>query len=388
MKPIYILYLFALLLIGGCRKEEPVGQIPTDNIPPRNITNIEVENISGGAIIKYDLPTDEDLLYVKAEYETLPGKLVESRSSVYKNELTVQGYGNTNESKIKLFAVDRSGNRSEPVFVKIKPLTPSITNIFNSLKLSEDFGGVHLSWSNEDRAAISVHMLAKDSIGDMNNFETVYTSTASGDMAFRGFDTIPRMFGVYLRDHWDNFSDTLIGVLHPIFEEELDKSGFEEHWLPTDQKCDFGWQMYYAWNGKLGEPGFHTPMGTFPQTITIDLGVTAKLSRYKIWQRKGSTYAYNFGNPRLWEVWGSVDPADDGSFDGWFKLRDCESVKPSGLPLGQLSNEDIEAIDRGEEYVIPLNAPEVRYIRFKFLDSWSGTAWIHFVELSFFGQVK
>src|SRR3546814_4699641 len=58
-------------------------------------------------------------------------------------------------------------------------------------------------------------------------------------------------------------------------------------------------------------------------------------------------------NPRRWEVWGSNEPAEDGSYEGWFKLADCESYKPSGAPVGELTAEDIE---RSEEHTSELQS--------------------------------
>ena len=57
---------------------------------------------------------------------------------------------------------------------------------------------------------------------------------------------------------------------------------------------------------------------------------TAQLSRFTSWQRSmGGSYYYRAGAIKEWEVWGRSDlPSSDGSWDGWTKLADCESIKP------------------------------------------------------------
>src|SRR3546814_16205185 len=70
---------------------------------------------------------------------------------------------------------------------------------------------------------------------------------------------------------------------------------------------------------------------------------------------------YSGGTPTLFEVWGSNDPASDGSYDGWVKLMDCEIVKPSGRPVPENTGEDIEVAQAGHDYSFPLDAERVRY---------------------------
>ena len=89
---------------------------------------------------------------------------------------------------------------------------------------------------------------------------------------------------------------------------------------------------------------------------------------------------------KQWEVWGRNDaPSQDGSWEGWTKLMDCQSVKPSGLPVGQLSEEDRTRVAEGETFLFPKGVPEVRYIRFKVNDVWNTAEgrFLTFTELTF-----
>src|SRR5690606_28400354 len=96
-------------------------------------------------------------------------------------------------------------------------------------------------------------------------------------------------------------------------------------------------------------------------------------------------------NVKLFEIWGTnEEPNPDGSWDSWTKIMDCEATKPSGLPLGQLSEEDITYALGGEEYKLPEGTPPLRYIRIKVLDTWDPKQNDHslFGELTVYGIIE
>ena len=134
----------------------------------------------------------------------------------------------------------------------------------------------------------------------------------------------------------------------------------------------------------------HTWGGTgWPQMFTIDLGGLKKFSRMKLWQRLPSDgFYYAHGNPKTWEVYGRADePEMDGSWDNWTLINECSMVKPSGLPMGSVTNEDIDAAHDGHEFTFDVDTtPEVRYIRIKITATWDGATYCNFAEMSVFGQ--
>ena len=69
-----------------------------------------------------------------------------------------------------------------------------------------------------------------------------------------------------------------------------------------------------------------------PQWFTFDLGVKARLSRFKF-HHQYNTAHYVAGDPKVMEVYGSNNPNPDGSWDSWI-LGTFESIKPSGLASG------------------------------------------------------
>jgi len=101
----------------------------------------------------------------------------------------------------------------------------------------------------------------------------------------------------------------------------------------------------------------------------------------KEWQAPDRLYSQQ--DVKRFEVWGSNDPAADGSWDSWTKLLTCESIKPSGLPTGQTSEEDVAYAKAGERFVFPEGTPAVRYIRIKVLETWGEDNWSTTSELTF-----
>jgi hypothetical protein len=65
---------------------------------------------------------------------------------------------------------------------------------------------------------------------------------------------------------------------------------------------------------------------------------------------------------------------------------DCESIKPSGLPLGQLSIEDEEQARNGEDFTNNPNNPPVRYIRILAKRTWANGANFQIGEVEIYGD--
>ncbi len=382
--------IFILIISGfiafAC-SEEPVGQQPVDSVPPGMVTDVKVENTSGGAILTYKLPPDEDLLYVKAVYSRKDDNIIsESRSSLYTDTLKVEGFGDTRERQVKLISVDRSRNESPEVVTTIVPLEPAVTSIGKTLDLMADFGGVHGYWDNPTRAEVSVVILKEDQNKEYIPIETFYSTRIAGSGASRGMDTIQANFGIYVQDRWENRSEAKYFTLTPIYETKFDRLKFRQVMLPGDEGDAWSWIMPNMWDDIVGNQGFHTTEGSgrWPHSFTMDLGVTGQISRLKLWQREG--YYYSRGNPKKFEVWGCqiLDPT--GSWESWTKLMDCTSIKPSGLPEGQNTAEDIEWAAAGEEFICSPMNPKVRYIRFLVTENWAHLDFVHISEIQFFGD--
>jgi hypothetical protein len=369
-------------------EEEPIGQQPTDSVPPGAVSNVTVENIAGGARLTYTLPEDEDLLYVKAVY-LRNGEVCESRTSLYKDTLKIEGFGDTQSREVKVIAVDRSRNESTPVPATVEPLEPPVITIGKTLYMEADFGGINAVWENNNSAEISVVILQEsESLMEYIPVETFYSSRVDGKGSVRGMDTVLYKLGVYVQDRWGNRSEVKYFELTPIFETLFDRLKFRDASLPGDGP-HFGspWVLARLWDGIWNADTGYSSMGgqkEFPQSITIDMGVLGKISRLRVYQRAGMEFGG--GNVKRFEVWGceTLDPS--GEWDSWTKLMDCVSIKPSGLPLGQLTNEDLDVARNGADYANSPSNPKVRYIRIKVLESWLPGNNFQFAEIQVYGD--
>lgn len=381
--------LIGLLCSTGCQDKE-LGPVGGGGLAPGPVSNVVAEALPGAVKLTYRLPNDKNLLYVKAVVE-VNGLKRESRSSFYENSLEIKGFGDSKEYEVALYAVSRDEIASEPVYIKVIPQTSPVQVAFSSLELSEDFGGATVGFKNPSEGDLNIVLLTTDSVGDWVTADIYYTKRPEGYFSVRGYEAESRKFGVYIKDRWNNYSDTLERELVPLFEKQLDRTKFSEYRLPTDEESAWGWTMPHIWDGvivnntNVDKPGFHTAPGRWPQHFTFSLGVEAKLSRFRFWQR-GSWIAFTDRNIKKFEVWGSNDPASDGSYDGWTLLLEGESVKPSGLPMGQNSDEDLALVGAGEEFVFPAGTPAVKYIRIKVLETWSGADSFYIMQVAFWGS--
>jgi hypothetical protein len=389
----YFLMIFVIILVS-CEEFERGAPIDADDVAPDPVSNVEIKNTPGGAVISYMLPENENLLYVMAEYTLSSGKAVEKKSSYFNNSITLEGFADTIDYNVNLYSISRGGLKSKPVPVTIKPLTPPIIETFNSITMNATFGGVKISFKNESEADLRFNVLTTDSLGDLYSEQMYYTKRKEGDFSVRGFSAEERTFGIFTVDRWDNYSDTLFMTLTPFFEEELDKANFSHVPLPNDsyEQHVSGPGIPALWDGvwNVTNPVFHTKPNTgIPQSFTFDLGVEARLNRFRFHHRysTGVDGQYNAGDPKTMEIYGSNNPASDGSWDSWQYLGTFESIKPSGE--ASFTNEDIQyACVDGEDFEFDIDPEDsYRYIRVNVTENWGGVSYIYIAELTFWGEV-
>lgn len=388
-----ILCLISIIFMG-C-KEDYIGQYPVHGTPPPPVRNVKVQNLPGSVILTYDLPEVDDLFYIKALYTISGDRKKEMASSAYSNSIVLKGFGKGEKQQIVIISVDKSYNESEPVVVEIEPLDSPIYDVFESLRVRETFGGVVLHWDNPLRENVVMEALAIDEVdGEYKFVETIYSSEVLADRSIRGLKDIPTDFAFYFRDTYNNYTDTLFIQLTPLFEEKLDKSRFAP--LTLSSKFSYHshggrsmtrmWDNIYNVNGNL----FYLNVAEEPIYFSFDMGVEAKLSRFRLWTRLD--YAYQLHHIRTFEIWGTSNPqytTDPDSWEGWVKIMDCESFRPSGLTVGENPTaEEIEYILGGEEWEVPLDAPPFRYMRFRINSTWTNTKAMFINEIDIWGSTK
>lgn len=192
-------------------------------------------------------------------------------------------------------------------------------------------------------------------------------------------------------------------IMSQSAEYELDKTKFGTTALPGDTPVNIditynGGGVANMWDGGyMNWPRVYLTQSYIPgpHTVTIDTGVLTKMSRIKIWdypeyssiQPWGRIY-YNLGDLKDFEIWGSPTAPTDASLDGWTKLGTYHEVKPSGLPLGQQTNEDYCTASAGFSWNFDATAPPVRYIKIKSISNWTGLGTISIAEIKIFGAAE
>jgi len=384
--------LVVMWLMMSCVEVER-GQYAIDNVPPGQVSNVEHENVPGGAIITYTIPTDEDLLYVKVVYRMSDGTQVEQKSSARTTKIVVEGLGRSQKQTVQLICGDLSGNESTPYELEIEPLDAPIYEILESVIITDDFGGIAVRWNNPLKAQVVLTIYVLDEYNRFVEVQNVYSASVTGKFNLRGYPAEERTFAVTVRDRWKNKTDMKSENCTPFFEEKLNRLKFGR-WNPTgipyDALSNQGWDIERLWDGLLSDPGFSTSTtAAFPVSATFNLGQTAYLVRIKVFQRTSSNQLFSGYNVKRFQLWASPHPNVNADFATWLFLGDFTSQKPSELPLGQVSDEDKAYAEAGEDYAVEENSDvAVQYIRLYIMENWGGGSTVgQFYEMEFYGKI-
>jgi len=189
----------------------------------------------------------------------------------------------------------------------------------------------------------------------------------------------------YLPEQWAvDTLYTLQDAQFPTVLRPINSSNFQPLFLPGDGVSAWGWLLPYLWDNRLDEPGFHTTDLDIPASFSIDMGKPQSVAKIKLWQRISA--AYNYGNPKTFEIYGSNKLSEDGNWESWNKLGTFTMEKPSGLPLGENSEEDIRVGQSGHEFSLDQAGEPFRYLRVRVLETWGKTPYMHLIELTLFSN--
>jgi hypothetical protein len=388
MKNILITTIILLMALYGCEEKE-LKPISGSLGKPGMVTDIQTQAVPGGVNITYRIPGAEDILAVKGIYTLTNGKTYEASTSFYENTLEIAGYNDTLEHAVKVMAVNRAGELSDAVEVRFTPLASPLSKVIKTMEIISDFGGAQYRWLNPDTAALAFEFLAQDSVGNLQTMKIITSQADTMSQALRGYEPVPRIFAALVRDNWNNSSDTIYppgNTITPLFEEKLDKQKMSVMKLGNDA----GFTNWEGMDAYLIDDVYdnygHSANSSLPAAFTLDLGITARLSRVVMFQRQGG-YGYQWGNPKSFEVYGCDHrPSLDGNWDEWTKIMLCTITKPSGSPVGTNTDEDIAAMDAGHEFSFDLSQAPLRYLRIRILDTWGGATFTHPAEVSVYGE--
>jgi hypothetical protein len=217
---------------------------------------------------------------------------------------------------------------------------------------------------------------------------SVYTY-ALGELEYKGGSSLSYR-SAYLpkANAFDTFWVTTPSVVTlpviPPYERQFQKSLFAIYRLPTDIGASqyTTWPMTNLWNGLITGTGYATAVGPTPVWFTFDMGQSAKINRFMYWMPQDRIF--NLESVKKFEIYGSNQPAADGTWDSWTFLSTCESIKLSGSAAGTNTAADVAAATAGQEFIMPTNIPKTRYIRIKVLEHWGVGTFQAMGELTFY----
>lgn len=385
-----------VLFLASCQELGRIDQIDDSAPAPKAATVTAVEPIPGGAIVRFSIPSDENLLGVKVQYER-NGEACESMASKFVDSLKIEGFGDTRERKGTIYSVGKNGKLSNGTAITFTPQTPAVQTA--KFDIDATFGGVKVSLKdNFSNANLAIVILCDTLVTDDGKpagaieWEDLYTyHTSAEEMIYarRGLEAKEALFGVFLRDRWGNLSDTLYRKLEPMEEIYLPTGPWKIYPLPTDTylPAEGLWNWYdpaHMWDGN-----FHGDMNSWASVVgpkeiwfTIDLGYTAMFSRAQMFHRNYDSEIYHGSAVRHFQVWGSNSPNPDGSWDdSWILLGDFIPKKPSGYDTdgtaGTVTPEDKDYFYNTNEFEfeqtedVPDPYIAVRYVRVKLLDTFA-----------------
>lgn len=405
-----IIVLLCIATVFSCEEDKMSSLITDDGIAPGPVVvdASSVENLAGASKITYNLPDDEDLLYVVAEYQRGANEEISSvKSSVFNSSLTVEGFSEASEYNVTLYAVDQSGNKSVGASVVINPEEPPYKSVCGTLTYAPDYGGIRLKWENPEEGDVTIEIYSENESGGLIFKDAVYSSAQDGERLVLGLEAVETNFVFIIRDRFNNKCGQIKATITPLYIELFDRVNYQAVYQTHDTPSDYGWILPRVYDGTKGDNGYHSPPnwkdpdGVLPEyidwsyngvpitpaMITLDIGSISQVYRFKFWPRLGN-YMYRHGNPWLFDLWGSDHLNADGSFDGWtLLLEDAMVIKPSGQPDNDNTAEDIEAAEAGFNFDISPDMPKVRYIRFVQKVAQNRTnSLLHISEMEFYGD--
>jgi hypothetical protein len=151
----YLKYLSLCALIVAffcaCEEGERFKMSSDDNVPPAPPTELTSKALNGGIRIYYKIPKDEDLMSIEAKY----GDIVFA-TSFYSDSIDVKGLFELKAYTIQVYAVDKAGNKSQPVEISDTPLESAISKITKTFNVLPGFNGFVINWRNEMEETVSI----------------------------------------------------------------------------------------------------------------------------------------------------------------------------------------------------------------------------------------
>ncbi len=233
----------------------------TESVAPAPITDVTFTPQPGGGYFLFTNPQDADFLYTRAEYVIGTGEKISKTSSAYSDTLFIEGFGEVKEYEVKLYAVDRNNNASEPVIMKVIPLETATETILQTLKVVPGFSNVQISWENETEARINVYV--KYEIDGKEGTKVQASNMLKDNFNIEQLEGRPYKISAWLTDNYGNQSSVReFGQITPKEDFLIEKT----NWSFLQDSRLWG----NKWNDKVDED-HQAPIGFDPNDADAEL---------------------------------------------------------------------------------------------------------------------
>ena len=391
-------FLLALALagffIGSCDNSD----IKEDTTAPGKLSVQSVTPTSGGGIIHYNLPADNDILFVRADYKNAQGDEVYRVSSKENDSIEISGLIDTSPVTVNLSVFDTSQNQSEVVSVDFSPNRSFIFDVLESLEITSDLGGVRVNWTNDEEKTVFIYVSITASDGE-EEIRILSSSNQNGARFVRGLAAEEQNFSIKVEDFDGNSTpDTDFGNYTPLFEEKIDKTSWRLVSNLSVNGDAWEGQTVNFWDDIVDTVSTNSDNSYFiiyrslnggvlrwPLDIVIDLNKTVKINRFKVWQRAfwyngpaNTAYYYQAENLRSFDIYVSNDKVE------WQLLGNFDIGDPSD-GSGNIPDEKIDEAAQGHDFNLEEVSPEFRYFKFSITANYGSDTYVHGSEISLFG---
>ena len=383
--------LLLISIVVSCESEDK-----KDTTPPGELTITSTEATYGGAIISYTLPSDGDILYVRADYTNGKGEAVFRTVSKHVNQIEVSGFVVEEDVTVSLTVVDENQNKSKAVEHQIRPLRSFIYLVQESVEIVPDLGGVQVSWENIEEKTVFIYLHIAD--GDEEETRILSSSNATENIFVRGLEAKELGFSTKVEDFDGNITSLLDeGYFTPLFEEKINK----DTWtlvsnLSIDGNAYEGATVNF-WDDVVDTFETNSDNSYFiinrndnggvlrwPLDIVIDLNKKVKINRFKVWQRAfwyngpgDQPYYYQSENLRSFDLFVSLDKNE------WALLGRFQIEEPTN---GDISQALLDEAAAGHNFNLNEISPEFRYLKFSITSNFGSDSFCHGSEISLFGR--
>ena len=398
----FLFFSAFIFFILSCEEEGRYNPQSDDSVPPGKIQEVSYKPLNGGARIFYKAPADEDLLLVEAIYTNKDNESFSFNASYFDNSVDVYGFPDTLNYEVILYAVDRAGNKSEPVIAKVKPLESALLMISRSVEVKPGFSSFFVDWENGLEQSINLQVdFSFSKQGANNEFTSVFSSNRLKERRFVDDLDLSEnevlKIEVMLSDLYGNSVR-----LDSTWQFSVLQDGFipKEKWvlphtndsiggIPQCYGDGFEGRLRYVIDGIIDEEDnlnfLHTrgvgrtgmaEDGNEPWNYIIDLGEYYELSRILTHQRHSLGVYQGVSRGAYYQLW-NVNKYNmyyfDDDLNDWVLISQHEIPEPMGLT-------ELEYMKRGKEgdwaYMYP-NEPSFT----------KPTRWFRYEAISGFGYI-